>query len=869
MEEVFIRNYKNHSDYLVWQYIGTPQGVMRTYPAMSLYPLSRTNFDVRKRPWYNAGIGCPKDVVVLVDVSGSMDGRPLVLMKATFKRVVEQIISDMDFIAAIKVGESASFLTCHKQLMRATKQTKNLMYNEIDRLKVGGTARWESGLNLAFQTLDSNHNTAQCEKAVVIMSDEITQPVDEIVNRLNSDKRVRVYSLSFRRNEAFYKDRLEHTACNHRGSYNKILSYGDIDTALQEIVKTGNEPLKGQDITPTWSNAYKDLGEVGMVVTATLPLVVDSSPSQRSITNASPTTFLGIVGLDFKASRIVRISGSVLPVQCVLMIVNNKGYPIYHPRISQYSYDRVNTRLNKFQSTKENNRDLFDLEKVMIDKGKVVKEFPTFLNAQLFNTSEDGGRGEESHWEHHGRDWYQPLVFQVFPLRQTPLSMAVIWTSYPQKYYMYNKGYLHIPTVNSIIESWGEKIYYDFEENACKINELLQTRSDEKDGDKLVWNRTDVCSTFMFSVLTDVLLSQNISQQFYPSNEVTVVNHFMMTYTGLIFFSNKTWKQEPQIEKSFKLFYHFKKSSRKLEDVDVFITLPVQKRDSRVVFLIKPLKMESQSNTGNTSTQISALGLEVDLDSFRQFLLPGREKEERRLLIDENGMIVMTSLDDQTGFLGFTYPTLFRTLHRKGVYRKIDYQECIHECEVVINTQPPKHHASSAFRVHRSFMSLLSELFSLLLALLLPQITEAAHSNLYKTMDCCKEYIQYQRNATFPKFTVESWCQGCISQITVSDVPKTNLILITDHTPNCTCDSRKVDLEGDIIPERDGEAACLPLEGEEIRDEDYYVSFQSCVLGNHSSAVCSGTMGQWGRGHFSQIVWIYLICSVGKRFILN
>ena len=55
MGEVFMKNYREHSEYLVWQYIGTPQGVMRTYPAMSLYPLSRTNFDVRKRPWYNAG----------------------------------------------------------------------------------------------------------------------------------------------------------------------------------------------------------------------------------------------------------------------------------------------------------------------------------------------------------------------------------------------------------------------------------------------------------------------------------------------------------------------------------------------------------------------------------------------------------------------------------------------------------------------------------------------------------------------------------------------------------------------------------------------------------------------------------------------
>ena len=798
-------------------------------------------------------------MVVLLDVSGSMDGRPIVLMKATFKRLIEQILSDMDYISAIKVGDSASFLTCHKQLMRATKRTKNLMYAEIDKLTVGGTATWRSGLNLAFETLKTNLSSADCEKAVVIMSDEITQPVDEIVDSLNSDKLVRVYSLSFRRNEAFFKDRLEKTACAHRGNYNKILSYGDIDTALQQIVKTGNEPLKGQDIAPTWSNAYKDLGEVGMVVTATLPLVVDTSPSHGDILNASPVTFLGIVGLDFKAARIVRISGSVLPVQCTMMIVNNKGYPIYHPRISQYSYERVNTRLKEFQFTEENHAHFLDLEKVMIDKKKVVKKFPTFKNAEFFS-QEDEGDEEPSHRVHHGRDWYQDLVFQVFPLHQTPLSIAVIWTSYPQKYYMFKENSIDVQTVSRIIESWKEKIHYDFEDNACKINEILKKGVEENS--QIVLNETDVCSTFAFAVFTDILLSRDLNQKFHLSQDVNVTNHFMITSTGLIFFSNASWKLDALAMKSFKTFYHFKKSSRDLENVEMFLTLPTRKLNSDVIYIIKPLKMERDTNTTNTSdsTQISVLGVEVELNSLQHFLFPDRQKFERRILVDENGMIVMSSLGDVSGFLGLTYGTLFKTLYRKGVYKKIEYQECIHKCEVVIRTDN-KPLTNSTSRLYRSFWLLFRELLRLILALLLHHTTEVetSHSKVYKTTDCCKEYSQYQRNMTISKFTVESWCQGCVSQITVSDVPKTNLILITDHTPNCTCNSKMVELEGDIIPEKDGEAACTGSEGESRREEDYYVSFQSCVLGNSSSQVCSGTVGLFVYGDWSRLCFVVFV----------
>ena len=55
-------------------------------------------------------------------------------------------------------------------------------------------------------------------------------------------------------------------------------------------------------------------------------------------------------------SRIVKISMSVLPLHCNTLILNNKGYPIFHPRILQYSYEHVNTKLDEFQFTEENNQ---------------------------------------------------------------------------------------------------------------------------------------------------------------------------------------------------------------------------------------------------------------------------------------------------------------------------------------------------------------------------------------------------------------------------------------------------------------------------------------------------------------------------------
>jgi len=73
---------------------------------------------------------------------------------------------------------SASFLTCHKGLMRATKAVKQLLFDSIDKVEVGGVSEWSTGLTLAFKTLAETTTTANCEKAVIIMSDETGQPID-------------------------------------------------------------------------------------------------------------------------------------------------------------------------------------------------------------------------------------------------------------------------------------------------------------------------------------------------------------------------------------------------------------------------------------------------------------------------------------------------------------------------------------------------------------------------------------------------------------------------------------------------------------------------------------------------------------------
>ena len=61
----------------------------------------------------------------------------------------------------------------------------------------------------------------------------------------------------------------------------------------------------------------------------------------------------GVVGLDFKTDAIITKASSTLPLNTALILVNNKGYPIYHDKLEEYAWNDVTTKLQDFQYSTE------------------------------------------------------------------------------------------------------------------------------------------------------------------------------------------------------------------------------------------------------------------------------------------------------------------------------------------------------------------------------------------------------------------------------------------------------------------------------------------------------------------------------------
>lgn len=104
LDDIFLDNYKTDPS-LSWQFFGSTTGIMRQFPASKWNTDPVDLFDCRLRSWYIEAATSPKDMVVLMDVSGSMKGQ----RKDIARHVVYNILETLgpnDFVNIYKFAET-------------------------------------------------------------------------------------------------------------------------------------------------------------------------------------------------------------------------------------------------------------------------------------------------------------------------------------------------------------------------------------------------------------------------------------------------------------------------------------------------------------------------------------------------------------------------------------------------------------------------------------------------------------------------------------------------------------------------------------------------------------------------------------------
>ncbi|KAF7711449.1 voltage-dependent calcium channel subunit alpha-2/delta-2a isoform X1 [Silurus meridionalis] len=334
LERVFIDNSREDPS-LRWQVFGSATGVTRYYPATPWKAPNKIDlYDVRRRPWYIQGASSPKDMVIIVDVSGSVSGLTLKLMKTSVIEMLDTL-SDDDYVNVAQFNEKAdAVVPCFKTLVQANVRNKKIFKEKVMNMHAKGTTDYKSGFQFAFEQLlnETSAPRANCNKMIMMFTDGGEDRAQEVFEKYNwPNKTVRVFTFSVGQHN-YDVTPLQWIACANKGYYFEIPSIGAIRINTQEYLDVLGRPmvLAGNRAKQVqWTNVYQDALGLGLVITGTMPvfnLTTDGASKNQLI--------LGVMGVDVALSEIKQLTPRYkLGANGYTFAIDPNGYVLLHPNL--------------------------------------------------------------------------------------------------------------------------------------------------------------------------------------------------------------------------------------------------------------------------------------------------------------------------------------------------------------------------------------------------------------------------------------------------------------------------------------------------------------------------------------------------------
>uniref|UniRef100_A0A8C6WJY2 Calcium channel, voltage-dependent, alpha 2/delta subunit 2a n=1 Tax=Neogobius melanostomus TaxID=47308 RepID=A0A8C6WJY2_9GOBI len=325
LERVFIENRREDSS-LRWQVFGSATGVTRYYPATPWRAPNKIDlYDVRRRPWYIQGASSPKDMVIIVDVSGSVSGLTLKLMKTSVNEMLDTL-SDDDYVNVARFNEKAdAVVPCFKTLVQANIRNKKIFKQAVMHMQAKGTTDYKSGFTFAFEQL---LNVSLLDSLKCRRREDRAQDIFEKYNWPN--KTVRVFTFSVGQHN-YDVTPLQWIACANKGYYFEIPSIGAIRINTQEYLDVLGRPMvlagpRAKQVQ--WTNVYQDALGLGLVITGTMPVF------NLTADTASNQLILGVMGVDIAINEIKKKTPTYrLGANGYTFAIDPNGYVLLHPNL--------------------------------------------------------------------------------------------------------------------------------------------------------------------------------------------------------------------------------------------------------------------------------------------------------------------------------------------------------------------------------------------------------------------------------------------------------------------------------------------------------------------------------------------------------
>lgn len=275
-----------------WQYVGTYNGIHRTFPGHEI-PCS---YDPRFRPWYVAGASGAKNLIIILDTSGSMeDISKLKVAKEALQTVIDTLTIN-DWIGLVTFNTLAIKRT--SRLIRATIENKNLINSIINDLIAEGSTNYEDAFVKAYDLVRLSRadelGPVSCQTIFLFLTDGVPtigiKEIDKLVALIESieaNDKINAIFMAYAFGLDAEPKQLVPITCARGGITQYVNDNSELKEKLQNYYVMLSRGITRNEVI--WTEPYLDLSGLGTKTSAVLPFY------DRTV---NPPFLLGVLSMD-------------------------------------------------------------------------------------------------------------------------------------------------------------------------------------------------------------------------------------------------------------------------------------------------------------------------------------------------------------------------------------------------------------------------------------------------------------------------------------------------------------------------------------------------------------------------------------------
>ncbi|XP_071349527.1 voltage-dependent calcium channel subunit alpha-2/delta-3-like isoform X2 [Trachinotus anak] len=824
LNKVFVDNFERDPT-LIWQYFGSAKGFFRQYPGVKWHPDEHgvIGFDCRNRKWYIQAATSPKDVVILVDVSGSMKGLRLTIARQTVSSILDTL-GDDDFFNIIAYNQEIHYVEpcLNGTLVRADRTNKDHFREHLDKLFAKGIGLLGEALTEAFTILKDFNQTGHgsvCSQAIMLVTDGATEMYDDVFEKHNwPERKVRIFPYLIGRESAF-ADNLKWMACANKGYFSQISTLADVQENVMRYLHVMSRPkVIDHEHDTVWTEAYVDSAlsqahklndKAGPSLMTTVAMPVFSTKNETK----NQGILLGVVGTDIPLQELMKlIPKHMLGIHGYAFAITNNGYILTHPDLRPLYQEGQKRRKPNYSSVDLSEVEWEDKDDIL--RNAMVNRRTGTFSMEVKKTVDRGRRVLKMHNDYYYTD-----------IKGTPFSVGVALSRGHGKYFF--RGNVSVEAGLRDLEqpdvALADEWTYCNTEEQHEHRHLTQIQAIKlfMTGRRphLKCDRELIQEVLFDAVVTAPLeaywtgLALNKSENSDKGVEIA----FLGTRTGLsrtnLFvpadqLSNQDFLTAEDKEGVFNADHFplwYKRAAEQVPGTFIYsIPFSTALENKSVVLASTAIQLTDDRK----SPIVAAVGIQMKLEFFqRKFWTACRQctaldgkcsiscdnEDINCYLIDNNGFILVTEEQSQTGlFFGEVEGAVMNKLLQMGSFKRItlyDYQAL---CKEYAGSSDSAHTLSDPFSVVKW---LLTELVIFLLEFNLyswwnVDLSVKAQRSRGKTMmvPCDTEYPAFVSERTIKETTGNIDCEGCIRSFVIQQIPSSNLFMVVVDN-KCDCSS--------------------------------------------------------------------------------